>query len=69
MLSKYIHTYTKYNIMDKGEEILKSILLLQQMDTPKKIPMYHYALDYTLSAIFLFAYGFGIYALIKWLWV
>jgi len=55
--------------MDKGEEILKSILLLQQMDTPQKLPMYHYALDYTLSAIFLFAYGSGIYALINWLWV
>jgi len=55
--------------MDKGEEILTAILLLQEMDTPKKLPLYHYALDYTLTAIFLFAYGCGIYALINWLWV
>jgi len=56
-------------MMDKGNDILETILLLQEYDTPKKIPMYHYALDYTLTAIFLFAYGSGIYALINWLWV
>tara|TARA_R110000796_G_scaffold76815_2_gene171690 strand:- start:1686 stop:1853 length:168 start_codon:yes stop_codon:yes gene_type:complete len=55
--------------MNKGNDILETILLLQEYDTPKKIPMYHYALDYTLTAIFLFGYGSGIYALIKWLWV
>ena len=69
MLSKYTHSNPYYNIMDKGNKILEAILLLQEMDTPKKIPMYHYALDYTLTAIFLIAYGSGIYALIKWLWV
>lgn len=69
MLPKYIHPYTYHNLMDKGNKILEAILLLQQMDTPQKLPMYHYALDYTLTAIFLFAYGSGIYALIKWLWV
>ena len=69
MLSKYIYPYTNYNIMDKGNEMLEAILLLQEMDTPKKIPMYHYALDYTLTAIFLSLYAWGIYALINWLWV
>ncbi len=69
MFSKYIYTNTYYHIMDKGNDILETILLLQEYDTPKKIPMYHYALDYTLTAIFLFAYGSGIYALINWLWV
>jgi len=69
MLSKYIYTNPNYNIMDKGNEMLEAILLLQEMDTPKKIPMYHYALDYTLTAIFLSLYAWGIYALINWLWV
>ena len=69
MLSKYIYTNPNYNIMDKGNEMLEAILLLQEMDTPKKLPMYHYALDYTLTAIFLSLYAWGIYALINWLWV
>ena len=68
MLSVHFHTYTKHHIMNKGTEMLESILLLQQMDTPQKIPMYHYVLDYTLTAIFLTAYGFTFYALINWLW-
>ena len=55
--------------MDKGNEMLEAILLLQQMDTPQKLPLYHYVMDYTLTAIFLTAYGFGIYNLINWLWV
>ena len=54
--------------MDKGQDILQTILLLQEYDTPKKIPMYHYALDYTLTAIFLSLYAWGIYSLINWLW-
>ena len=69
MLSKYIYTNPNNNIMDKGNEMLEAILLLQEMDTPKKLPMYHYALDYTLTAIFLSLYAWGIYALINWLWV
>jgi len=69
MLSKYIYTNPNYNIMDKGNEMLEAILLLQEMDTPQKLPMYHYALDYTLTAIFLSLYAWGIYALINWLWV
>lgn len=68
MLSEYIHTNPEYNIMNKGQEILESITLLQEYDTPQKLPMYHYALDYTLTAIFLSLYAWGIYALIKWLW-
>ncbi len=69
MLSKYIYTNPNYNIMDKGNEMLEAILLLQEMDTPQKLPMYHYAIDYTLTAIFLSLYAWGIYALINWLWV
>jgi hypothetical protein len=69
MLPKYIYTNPNYNIMDKGNEMLEAILLLQEMDTPQKLPMYHYALDYTLTAIFLSLYAWGIYALINWLWV
>lgn len=69
MLPKYIHTNPNNNIMDKGNEMLEAILLLQEMDTPQKLPMYHYALDYTLTAIFLSLYAWGIYALINWLWV
>ena len=69
MLSKYIYTNPYYNIMDKGNEMLEAILLLQEMDTPKKIPMYHYAIDYTLTAIFLSLYAWGIYSLINWIWV
>lgn len=65
--------YTNHNPnnirMNKGNEMLEAILLLQQMDTPQKLPLYHYAIDYTLTAIFLTAYGFGIYNLINWLWV
>ena len=69
MLSKYIYPYTNYNIMDKGNEMLEAILLLQEMDTPQKLPLYHYVMDYTLTAIFLSLYAWGIYALINWLWV
>tara|TARA_R110000803_G_scaffold37025_1_gene79720 strand:+ start:8043 stop:8210 length:168 start_codon:yes stop_codon:yes gene_type:complete len=54
--------------MDKGNKILEAILLLQELDTPKKIPLYHYALDYTLTLIFLGAYGYGVYLLINWIW-
>ena len=67
MLPKYIHPYTYHNLMNKGNEILEAIVLLQEYDTPKKIPMYHYALDYTLTAIFLSLYAWGIYSLINWL--
>ena len=65
--------YTNHNpnniIMDKGNEMLEAILLLQEMDTPPKLPLYHYVMDYTLTAIFLSLYAWGIYALINWLWV
>ena len=69
MLSKYIFTNPYYNIMDKGNEMLEAILLLQEMDTPQKLPLSHYVLDYTLTALYLIAYGSGIYLIIKWLWV
>ncbi len=55
--------------MSKGHDILESITLLQKMDTPKKLPIYHYVLDYSLTALFLALYGWGIYAIINWLWV
>tara|TARA_R110000787_G_scaffold55416_2_gene127928 strand:+ start:4666 stop:4833 length:168 start_codon:yes stop_codon:yes gene_type:complete len=55
--------------MDKGEKILEAITLLKGMDTPLKIPFYHYVLDYALTAIFLALYAWGIYAIISWLWV
>ena len=54
--------------MDKGNEMLEAILLLQEMDTPQKLPLSHYVLDYTLTALYLTAYGSGIYLIIKWLW-
>ena len=64
--------YTNHNpnniIMDKGNEMLEAILLLQEMDTPQKLPLSHYVLDYTLTALYLTAYGSGIYLIIKWLW-
>ena len=55
--------------MDKGNEMLEAILLLQEMDTPQKLPLSHYVLDYTLTALYLIAYGSGIYLIINWLWV
>ncbi len=69
MLPKYVYTNPNNIIMDKGNEMLEAILLLQEMDTPQKLPLYHYVMDYTLTAIFLSLYGWGIYALINWLWV
>ena len=65
MLSDKPRKYT--NDMNKGNEMLEAILLLQEMDTPPKLPLYHYALDYTLTAFFLSLYAWGIYALINWL--
>jgi len=68
MLFLFIHSNTYYNIMDKGQDILQTIMLLQQYDKPKKLPMYHYAFDYTLTAIFLSLYAWGIYSIISWIW-
>tara|TARA_R100001230_G_C5615781_1_gene126297 strand:- start:545 stop:763 length:219 start_codon:yes stop_codon:yes gene_type:complete len=54
--------------MDKGRLILEAILLLQASDVKsKRLPLWHYALDYSLTLVFLSLYGFGIYSLIDWL--
>tara|TARA_R110002012_G_scaffold197522_2_gene366090 strand:+ start:15715 stop:15882 length:168 start_codon:yes stop_codon:yes gene_type:complete len=55
--------------MNKGKEILDAILLLKEMDTPKKLPLYHYVIDYFFTGLFLSFYGYVIYRIIMWLWV
>ena len=54
--------------MDKGRNILEAIVLLQKFgEKPKKLPIWHYALDYFLTAVFLSAYAFGIIKLITFM--
>lgn len=52
--------------MDKGRYILEAIMLLQKSgDTPPKLPLYHYILDYSLTIILLTCYGYGVYKLLE----
>ncbi len=54
---------------DKARTLIESIQLLQnEGKKPLKIPMWHYLLDYSLTAIFLFAHVYTIYFIIDWLW-
>ncbi len=54
--------------MQKGRLILEAILLLQASDVKsKRLPLWHYALDYTLTLVYLSLYGYTIYSLIDWL--
>tara|TARA_R110000765_G_scaffold419524_1_gene523805 strand:+ start:192 stop:365 length:174 start_codon:yes stop_codon:yes gene_type:complete len=56
--------------MKKKEDILlESIQLLQnEGKKPLKLPLWHYAVDYSLTAVFLSAYVYTIYFIIDWLW-
>jgi len=39
------------------------LLQAHEVKAPK-LPLWHYALDFTLTLVYLSAYGFGIYSLI-----
>ena len=70
MLSNDIRAATNVRNMDKGRYILEAIMLLQKSGAKaKRLPLWHYALDYFLTTLYLTLYGFGVYALISWLWV
>ena len=54
---------------NKADILLESIQLLQnEGKKPKKLPVWHYLIDYSLTAIFLYAYLYTIYLIIYWLW-
>lgn len=59
---------TSVRIMDNGRLILEAILLLQHKAAkPQRIPIWVYLIDYTLTALYLGCYGYGVYSIIKYL--